>query len=88
MSRRLALSIATNDAANLKAVASAEAAARDTGSDDKTLADWNLTDTKSGAHTEDRGVAETVNCVADHKIPSTATGCGCTEPPSVPAYTK
>jgi len=51
MSRRLALSIATTDAANLKAVAGAEAAARDAGFDDKTLADWNLTDTKSGART-------------------------------------
>jgi len=51
MSRRLALSIATTDAANLKAVAGAGAAARDAGFDDKTLADWNLTDTKSGART-------------------------------------
>ncbi len=51
MSRRLALSIATNDAANLKAVASAGAAARDAGFDDKTLADWNLPDAKSGART-------------------------------------
>ena len=51
MSRRLALSIATTDAANLKAVAGAEAAARDAGFDDKTLADWNLTDAKSGART-------------------------------------
>jgi len=46
MSRRLALSIATTDAANLKAVAGAEAAARDAGFDDKTLADWNLPDAK------------------------------------------
>jgi hypothetical protein len=51
MSRRLALSIATTDAANLKAVAGAGAAARDAGFDDKTLADWNLPDAKSGART-------------------------------------
>jgi len=42
---------ATIDAANLKAVADAEAAARAAGFDNKTLADWNLTDTKSGART-------------------------------------
>ncbi len=42
---------ATSDAANLKAVTAAEAAARAAGFDNKTLAEWNLTDTKSGAST-------------------------------------
>jgi len=42
---------ATTDTANLKAVADAEAAARAAGFDNKTLAEWNLTDTKRGART-------------------------------------
>jgi len=40
---------ATTDAANLQAVTAAEAAARAAGFDDKTLAEWNLTDTKNSS---------------------------------------
>ncbi len=71
---------ATTDAANLQAVTVAEAAARAAGFDDKTLAEYNLTDTKNSSRPRrtTRGRASNKRTRTTSRVPAAAP-----QPPAV-----